>query len=236
MQSKAHPLNAETMRQNTRLRIGKIIRMLALSALLIWGCASTAPEVPLPNPTGQGNRLPTTQVVLLPDPDGKVGIVEVSNAAGMQTLDQAWQATETASVGRMPSEPKILEEKWVRQAFHEALEAKPIPPINFILYFKSDSAALSPESLALFTQVTDAIQIRKSTDIIVSGHTDAVASAGYNRTLSLRRAKAVVDILVSRGVDRQDIQITYHGKSNPLVPTPDGVPEPRNRRVEITVR
>ena len=200
------------------MRIQKIILPLVLLVLLMSGCAST------------------TQVVLLPDPDGKVGILEVSNVKGTQTLNQTWQTTESASMDRTPSEPKILEEKKVRQEFREALEAEPMPPVSFIIYLKPDSSAPSTESLALLTKVIDAIQARKSTDIIISGHTDAVGPIDYNRSLSLRRAKAVADILVARGIDRQNIQVAYHGKGNPLVPTPDEVPEPRNRRVEITVR
>ena len=201
-----------------RQRTQKIILGLVLLVLMMSGCAST------------------TQVVLLPDPDGKVGILEVSNMKGSQTLNQAWQATESVSMDRAPSEPKILEERQVRQVFREALEAEPIPPVSFIIYFRTGSAALSTESLTLLTKVIDAIQARKSTDIIISGHTDAVGSIDDNYHLSLRRAKAVADMLVKRGIDRQNIQETYHGEANPLVPAPDGVPEPRNRRVEITVR
>lgn len=206
------------MKHKLLLRIQKIIFPLVLLVLLMSGCAST------------------TQIVLLPDPDGKVGILEVSNVKGTQKLNQAWQATESASMDRKPSEPKILEEKKVRQAFREALEAEPIPPASFIIYFRTDSSALSTDSLAMLTKVIDAIRVRKSTDIIISGHTDAVGAIDHNRRLSLRRAKAVEDILVAKGIDRQNIQVTYHGKGNPLVPTPDGVQEPQNRRVEVTVR
>ncbi|MFA6412841.1 MAG: OmpA family protein [Syntrophales bacterium] len=206
------------MKNKPLLRIRNIILPLVFFLLLISGCAST------------------TQVVLLPDPDGKVGTLEVSNVKGTQTLNQAWQATVSASMDRIPSEPKLLEEEKVRQVFREALEAEPIPPVSFIIYFRTDRSALSTESLTLLTKVMDAILSRKSTDIIISGHTDAVGAIDYNHRLSLRRAKAVADILIARGIDRQNIQVTYHGKGNPLVPTPDGRPEPRNRRVEITVR
>lgn len=206
------------MQHKPPLKICKVILLLVFLTLLMSGCA------------------PTTQIVLLPDPDGKVGILEVANVKGTQTLNQPWQATESASMDRTPSEPKILEEKNVRQVFQEALAAEPIPPASFIIYFRMDRSTLSTESLPVFTKVMDAIQIRKSTDIIVSGHTDAVGPSDYNRRLSLRRARAVADILVARGIDRENIQVTYHGKGNPLIPTPDGVPEPRNRRVEITVR
>ncbi len=206
------------MKNKSLLRIRDIILPLVFLLLLISGCASS------------------TQVVLLPDPDGKVGTLEVSNVKGTQTLNQAWQATVSASMDRIPSEPKLLEEEKVRQVFREALEAEPIPPVSFIIYFRTDRSVLSTESLTLLTKVMDAILSRKSTDIIISGHTDAVGAIDYNHRLSLRRAKAVADILISKGIDRQNIQVTYHGKGNPLVPTPDGRPEPRNRRVEITVR
>jgi len=206
------------MKNKLPMKIRNIILPLVFFLLLTSGCAST------------------TQVVLLPDPDGKVGTLEVSNVKGTQTLNQAWQATVSASMDSIPSEPKLLGEEKVRQVFREALEAEPTPPVSFIIYFRSDRSVLSTESLTLLTKVMDAIMSRKSTDIIISGHTDAVGAVDYNYRLSLRRAKAVADILTARGIDPQNIQVTYHGKGNPLVPTPDGIPEPRNRRVEITVR
>ena len=46
----------------------------------------------------------------------------------------------------------------------------------------------------------------------------------------------MVSILQGKGIDPSVLDITSHGKDNPLVPTGDQVPEPRNRRVEITVR
>ncbi len=226
------------MKDKLSLTIRKVLLPLVLPVILICGCASRTPVVPppAPAPVPLVERVPVTQVVLLPDPDGKVGTLEVSNAGGKRTLTQAWQATESASLDKAPGEPRILDEKQVRQMFREALEAEPARPLSFIIYFKSDSIELSAESRALLAKAIDAIHARKSTDIIISGHTDAVAPIEYNRRLSLRRADAVADALVAKGVARQDIQITSHGEGNPLVPTPDEVPEPRNRRVEITVR
>jgi outer membrane protein OmpA-like peptidoglycan-associated protein len=206
-----------------------IVPALVFLFLLTSSCAPPPPVPVAPPPE------PSTQFVLLPDPDGKVGVLEVSNIKGAQTLDKAWQATESAG-SKAPGEAKLMDEKQVRQTFREALDAEPIQPVGFIMYFRPDSAKPSAESLELLPRVIDAIRTRKSTNIVVSGHTDAVSTVDYNHRLSLRRATAVADMLVAKGIDRQNIQITYHGKGNPLVPTPDGVPEPRNRRVEITVR
>jgi outer membrane protein OmpA-like peptidoglycan-associated protein len=179
---------------------------------------------------------PTTQVILLPNPDGKVGSLEVTDKKGSQTLDQAWQSTETSALTGSQGTPKVIGEQQARAAVRQALEAEPMAPATFVIHFKSGSADMTPESLRQMTDVLEAVRVRKSTDIIVSGHTDTVGSDEYNQQLSLRRAKAVASVLLSQGVPRDSIEITYHGKGNPLIPTADGVSEPRNRRVEITVR
>jgi outer membrane protein OmpA-like peptidoglycan-associated protein len=88
----------------------------------------------------------------------------------------------------------------------------------------------------LLPDVLAAIKSHESTDISVVGHTDSTGTADYNLGLSLRRARKIADILVSKGVDRAIIEIDYFGKAKPLIGKPEGVPELRNRRVEITVR
>jgi len=63
----------------------------------------------------------------------------------------------------------------------------------------------------------------------VFGHTDLVGSAGYNRSLGLRRAKNAVNYLVSRGVNRHQLSaLVSKGESQPLIAA--GGPERLNRR------
>ena len=54
--------------------------------------------------------------------------------------------------------------------------------------------------------------------------------------LSLRRANAVKDALVREGVPATQIAVIGRGEQGLLVPTPDGVREPQNRRVEIVLQ
>ena len=54
--------------------------------------------------------------------------------------------------------------------------------------------------------------------------------------LALKRATTVRDLLVAAGFDGSTIEVTSHGEADLMIPTPDETPEPRNRRVEITVR
>ena len=180
----------------------------------------------------------STQVVLLPNPDGKVGSLEVASVKGTdpQTLDKPLQATETSALTGAPGTPKVMDEKEVREIFGKALEARPLPPVSYIMYFSKGSAELTVDSKNLLLAALEAIALRSSTHVTVIGHSDSVGSVQYNNKLSGKRAQAVVAAMVARGVDNKIIEVTNHGKANPLIPTPDGVSEPRNRRVEINIR
>jgi outer membrane protein OmpA-like peptidoglycan-associated protein len=70
----------------------------------------------------------------------------------------------------------------------------------------------------------------------VIGHSDTVGKAEVNEALSLKRAQTVADLIKSQGLQVDTLSVESHGKRNLLVPTPDETPEPRNRRVEISVR
>lgn len=176
------------------------------------------------------------QVVLLPDPDGKVGSIEVSTQAGTRVIDRAGYAVEVSSASSVPSEPKKLDEEALGARFAGALSVEPMPPARFILYFEKGTSDLTDESEARLADVFTAIEDRASTDISIIGHTDTLGSAKDNQALSLDRARALGGILKEKGVDMSVVEITSHGETNQLVPTPDETEEPRNRRVEIIVR
>lgn len=177
-----------------------------------------------------------TQIVLLPDPDGRVGKIEVANPRGLRVLDKPWEATEIASLKEVPGESRIMDEAQVKQLFKDALDARPQPPVTFLIYFKSESALPTSGSLETIPGIVEMIRSRRSQDISVVGHADSTGTADYNLDLSLRRAKKVAEILQTQGVDPAIIEIDYFGMAKPLIEVPDGVPEPRNRRVEVTVR
>jgi outer membrane protein OmpA-like peptidoglycan-associated protein len=84
--------------------------------------------------------------------------------------------------------------------------------------------------------VFDDIKQRTVYEIEVVGFTDTLGDLAYNQTLSLARAAAIRGELVRDGLDRNAISIAGRGKRDLLVLTADQTPEPRNRRVEITVR
>jgi OOP family OmpA-OmpF porin len=194
------------------------------------------PGTPAGIKVDQDGCAPTTRFFLLPDPDGKVGQLEVNTSVGSQRLDKPWESTDVVSPDRIPSRPKVMDEKEVRDIFKDALEAQPKPPAVLIMYFKSGSTELTNKSLQLIPEILEAIKSQKSNHVNVIGHTDTVAPSEYNRRLSRLRAESVADVLVSRGVDRAVIEIEFYGEEKLFIETPDGVAESRNRRVEIIVR
>ena len=175
-------------------------------------------------------------VVLVPDPDGRVGQITVTNPAGSVEIDQANQATDVSSRESAPTAPVVRTGAEIDALFGDVLANQPLPPVHYILHFRSDSVELLPDSRRQLPQIVAAIADRAPTRVSVVGHTDTMGDKAYNLNLSLRRAKAVKALLVADGVDARFIDVTSHGEANPLVPTADNVANAQNRRVEVIVR
>lgn len=78
--------------------------------------------------------------------------------------------------------------------------------------------------------------MRPAVDVSVIGHTDTVHTTTYNDYLALNRANKVSELLQENGLKANSLSIESHGKRNLLILTPDDVREPRNRRVEVSLR
>lgn len=189
------------------------------------------PPSPAPPPAPAKNVF-----LLLPDAQGRVGAVTVTNAGGVRTLDTAGQATRVRDAQSAPTVPQVLGQAEIEGLFGAALITEPVPPMHFNLYFEADSTALTAASRDDIPRILDAIRERSSADTSVTGHTDTLGDPKRNFELGLRRAMAIGSLLAAAGVDPGLLDIGSHGETNLLVPTPDGAAEPRNRRVEVTVR
>jgi len=105
------------------------------------------------------------------------------------------------------------------------------------LLFAYDSHQLEPGAVSSLTKLGEIIRKNPNSFFIIEGHTDAFGPDDYNLQLSLLRAMAVRDWLVSRmNIDPRQIEVRGLGKTNLLVPGGSVEEQALNRRVEIIIR
>lgn len=116
------------------------------------------------------------------------------------------------------------------------LEGKPVAVHEYRVYFAFDKYNLTPDALQILRQVSAQAKADPNVRIMLVGHTDTVGTDAYNLGLSRRRAQAVSGQLQREGIAQNRIDERWVGKRQPPVPTPNGVYEPRNRVVVITIQ
>jgi outer membrane protein OmpA-like peptidoglycan-associated protein len=179
---------------------------------------------------------PKNVFLLLPVQDGSTGAIIVENKAGSQVVSGPNDASYVKDAATAPTAPATMEKPDIDKTFGEALRAQPELPLRFILYFETGKNTLTDASKKVFDSILPAIKSRHSTSISIVGHTDRVGRRENNFRLGFDRARKIKDLLVESGIDASYVEVFSHGEDNPLIKTEDEVPEPRNRRVEVTVR
>ncbi|HPO15753.1 MAG TPA: OmpA family protein [Candidatus Hydrogenedentes bacterium] len=101
--------------------------------------------------------------------------------------------------------------------------------------FDNDSAVIKPEFTAELDEVAGVLKNNPNVRISVDGHTDSNASDEYNLKLSERRAAAVKDALIQRGIDAARLEAKGFGESKPMAPNDSPENMYKNRRVELSV-
>jgi len=110
-----------------------------------------------------------------------------------------------------------------------------VGPRAFTVFFDFNKSNISDDANRVLVQAAESAKTGAFTRIRATGHTDTVGTPRYNMALSIRRANAVRDVLVREGIPATQIVVIGRGETQLLVPTPDQVNEPRNRRVEIVI-
>jgi len=197
----------------------RLILFVLLVLLVISGCATVKDTV-----------------VLVRDADGKVGQVTVTTKGGTKTLTVPNTMVEVTGPEKLPTDPKKIDQSRIDSLFADSIKALPPEPVIFLLYFLHDSTELAAESKSYIPEVMAVVNKREFYEISIIGHTDTTGTDEHNMRLSNARAEAVRDALVIQNIRADQIELRYHGKRDPIVPTGDNVSEPRNRVVEVVVR
>jgi len=144
--------------------------------------------------------------------DGHVGAITLKSKDGGESLLDSADAAGFVNEGDDVRDASLTP-KETTGIGGQAMALMPTVPSQYIIYFESGSAALDAEDRAILAEVAEDAKNRPAPDIELLGFADRAGDDRTNLALSERRIEAA-----------------------PAVDTGDGVPEPRNRRVEITVR
>ena len=104
------------------------------------------------------------------------------------------------------------------------------------VYFEFNVSTLSPAAVQIVQQVANTAKGEPDTHVLLVGKADLAGTDAYNMGLSHRRADSVRAELNKDGISSTRIDERWVGESQPPVPTPNGVREPRNRVVEVTIQ
>ena len=153
------------------------LRFQAAAALIMLiilaGCAKHPQPIPTPTAAAPSAPAPKQNIfALLPDPEGKDTRIVVTNTGGTREIGQPNQAVRVERADVAPTAPFAIDQATVRRLFGGALDAMPEAEIHFLLYFDEASDALNAPSMAMMPAIQRAVQDRRSTDVIVTGHTD----------------------------------------------------------------
>jgi len=101
--------------------------------------------------------------------------------------------------------------------------------------FEVNSAKLTSASYSYLDRFVDFLKDNPKVKLEISGHTDNTGLESYNQKLSERRAKAVVDYLVSKEISEDGLTAKGYGSKQPIESNETEEGRAKNRRVEIKV-
>ncbi len=168
------------------------------------------------------------------DKNADSGFVDVIGSVGL-----------SYSFGALPRPPAPAPAPAVAPAPRPAPPPPPPPPapepevlfeFDSTVFFAFDSAAVRDSARAELNEAAGILAARDELILIeVAGHTDSIGDETYNQQLSERRAQAVADYLVGRGIDRNRLKVVGFGESRPKVPNTTPENRQQNRRVVLSV-
>lgn len=190
---------------------------LCLAVLALAGCAG-----------------PKERFVLLPQPDGSASSIVVKTAASETALATPYASVESEA-GKI-GKAATLSDAEVQARYAPVMQSLPLRPRTYELLFELGSDRLTPSSRKLLEEAI--VEFRKfpAGEFILVGHADNIGNDAFNDNLSVRRAKLVERELVRAKIAPLSIEVVGKGAREPRIPQKKGVPEPRNRFVEIRIR
>jgi outer membrane protein OmpA-like peptidoglycan-associated protein len=172
------------------------------------------------------------------DNDAANNELRAANSAQSKEIDKAAAQLEAEKQARVSAEAKLagaMKDLATIAAVKEEARGVVITLSGSVLFASGKYALLNTATTKL-DQVAEAISAQNADKrMVVEGHTDSRGSDGTNQPLSLNRATAVRDYLVSRGVPSEKITAVGMGSSRPITDNKTAENRAENRRVEIII-
>ncbi len=103
------------------------------------------------------------------------------------------------------------------------------------IFYETGKFKIREESYGELQKIIDFMNGHPSVKIEISGHTDNVGSASFNKTLSQKRADQVVAYILSKGIEKNRIHSIGYGLEKPIAPNDTEEGRKKNRRTEFKI-
>lgn len=137
-----------------------------------------------------------------------------------------------------PAKPAPAPAKVAPAPAPKPVAVPPAPKKIIILrgvHFGFDSAKLTPQGRAVLDQHVGVLKKERNITVEIAGHTDATGPEDYNKDLSERRAKSVMEYIISKGIPPDRLRTLGYGESDPIASNITREGRAANRRVEFRI-
>jgi OOP family OmpA-OmpF porin len=131
-------------------------------------------------------------------------------------------------------EKEIMEQVIQANEMLKALNTSGFITLNIL--FDTGKSTIKKESLEIVDQIYEMLKTNPSLKVSIEGHTDNTGTPEGNKTLSENRAKAVMEVLVAKGIDKSRLSYKGWGQEKPVSDNRTEEGKAKNRRVEIIKR
>ena len=165
-------------------------------------------------------------------------LAEARGLARQAEMAKAPPKPAPAPVAAAPPKPEPAPAKVAPAPAPKPVAVPPKPKRIIVLQgtnFSFDSAELTPETRAILDEQAAVLEKESDVKVKIEGYTDSTGPEEYNQGLSERRAKAVEEYMISKGISTDRLEIMGYGPSSPIAPNDTKEGRAKNRRVELKV-
>lgn len=178
---------------------------------------------------------PQTELILL-DNNSTHNRITINKGNQQRVLDKPYTYVTISGEKDTLSKIKTTTKEEVEKKYGSLIHKDFATPTSLSFYFKSGSTALTPHSQKDLPKIISEIKKHYPCNVTIIGHSDRQGDDEANMRLSIKRAKFIQGWLLKQNPKIKTLDVKSYGEKDPIIPTADGVAEPKNRRVEVLIR